>query len=442
MSNRFTSQRRSTRLLLTPLSVSCKLNVSSPNSPAAQQYNADDETYTPDHGNYPVVIHPTVIASDPNGLGFPQHVNSLLSIVSGDLTWYLNGKAIDTMWTPRQTQQGTGDFWIDTGAHTDRGTLWIYKNFVPDAVMDLCFVGKFVDWRNNQVIEIQSDHIELTCTTRAPQELKITVNKERFMYDPFYDKRLLFDYLNARGVDGISSLPTTDVGRQYPVYIKMIAQKGQTGINTLSDLTSEGLSVQIKRRGGSTALTPGSDSAPELVTFSFPDITLDARQIEHNEYTVEMIKDNEVVSSVDFVIIRKTTMPNADLTKPMRGVDIPYGEEFYDNQAWVIAPDGQQIPYPEAFYMITWYTQLWKRSPQSPTYADAKTWQLGENLQATVKGIGLLENVKDVTFDVFFDIAEHDVMGRCKGTCIESSSDPNYETEYYFTDENNNHLII
>ena len=442
MSNRFTSQRRSTRLLFTPLSVICKLNVSNPNSPAAQEYNAYDDTYTPNHNNYPVVIRPEVMAMDANGLGFPQHVNGLLSISSGDLTWYLTDKAIGTVWTARETQQGEGDFWIDLGAHNDRGTIWIYKNLTADTVLDLYFVGKFVDWRTGQVIEIQSDHIQLSCTTKAGEQMQIIVSKERFVYDPFYDNKLLYDYLNARGVSGISSLLTTAVGKQYPIDVKMTAQHGQTGINTLADLTANGMSVQIKRRGGSTVLTPGSDSAPELVAFAFPTITFDARQIEHNEYTVELIRENEVVSTADIVIIRKTTMPNINLTRPKRGVDIPHGEEFYENEAFVLAPDGQQIPYPEACFLITWYTQLWKKSTQTPTYDTAKTWQLGDTMQASVKGIGLLNNVNDVTFDVYFDVAEHDVMGRCKGKCIESSSDPNYNTEYYFTDENNNHLIL
>jgi len=437
-SNRFTSQRRTTKLVFTPLTVTCQLNVANPNSPAAQEYDAYDDSYNPDHSVYPVKIHPAVMALDKDGLGFPQHVNHLLSIGSGDLVWYLNGKAIGTVWNARATKTGEGDFWIDTQAHDERGTLWIFKNFNPDETLDLCFKGTFADWRTQQVIVIESDHIQLSCSSKAPDEIKITVNKEMFEYDPFYDTKLLYDYLTARGISYTPSV----AGKQYPLDVRMTVQTGRTSIRTAADLLAEGMSVQIVRRGGDTPLTPGSDSAPELVTFSFPIITLDCRQIDNNEYTIQLIKDNEVVATADFMVVRHTTMPSVELTKPMRGVDIPYGEEFYDNQAFVVAQDGAQITYPEAFFLIKWFTQLWKTSGQTPAYDTAKAWQIGEVLQATTKGIGLLENVLDTRFDVYFELEEHAVMGRCKDTCIESSSDPNYETEYYFTDENNNHLII
>ena len=419
--NRISSQRHNARVQYTPLTVSCSLFVRSSESPVAQEYNTFTGEYEPNRENVPCVIYPSVRAIDHDGSGFSRVVNHLLSIDRDKLVWYLDDKPIDVDYDER----GESDFVVLSQANDNRGTILIYRNIAPNESHDLCFTGVFEDWRTGQIVSVQSEHIQLTTTVKAADEPALSFNMERFEYDPVYDTLLLYDYLISKGITD-SSLLTHDKGKQYKVEIETLLTVGTTPVSTAAMLAEKGYHIQVVRKGTHVPLVPMSSSAPDLISVAYPKITFDARHIDRNEYSVEVLdEDDELYISGDIAIHRKITMPFAGTCKPYYEADIPAIQDFYFNKIFI--PD---IVYPECFYLIRWHTQRWHNTVP-PTYDVVKNWQYGSNLRIQTSDIGIDHGSPDTVFDVWFDVDEHEVVSRA----TDESGD-------YLTDENGNILLI
>lgn len=430
------SQRSHTRIKFTPLSIQCKLTVLSNESPVTQNYDALTNTFDPNRALSPTLILPVVTAIDKDGLLVSTVVNRLLSVDTGDLLWKVNGKPIGEVWG----LPSSSNYEINTQASDTRGSLKLYRNIPADESYTLTFVGKFVDWRTGAVIEVQSDNLLLSTTMAFPDELGLTISTDRFEYDPLQDHKLLYDYLKARitakeddytaALAELTPLLSMEPGKFYDTELKAFALVGTSTVETAEDLTELGLSVRVVRKGQSTALVPKSADAPELISIEYPVIKFDARQIDENAYVIQLLQGSAVVAQQDFAIIRKLTMPSANWTKPFFGTDISAGMEFYRNKAFVARDNSMQIPYPELYYLITWYTQRWSQSGATPVYKDAVRWQLGKYLFAEVSRIGIGNNIKESVFDVYFTVEAHAKAERITD-----------ENGNYLTDENGNYLI-
>ena len=417
------SQRHNARLQYTPLEVSCQLQIMTVDSPPIQEYDEFTGDYNPNRGSTPCVIRPDVRAVDHDETGFSRSVNYMLSLDSDKLVWYLDGRAVDAN---RDTHTNK-DFVILTGADEMRGTLQIYRNYPPSETHDLYFMGTFEDWRTGQVIQIQSEHIQLGCTNKAPDSPAFSLSRESFRYDPVYDTLLLYDYLRAHGVDD-SSLPDTDKGKQYKIEVKAQLTIGNTPVEDLASLTALGYTMRVVRKGTSTALVPMSSASPDLVSAYYPEVVFDARHIDKNEYAIQIMDGDDVYMEADLAIYRKTTMPNPTLCKPFYETDLPAIQGYYTNKVFI-----PEVPYPECVFDIRWHTQRWNNpgGSTSPSYGTVKDWQWGEELWVSAEDIGISAGSPDTVFDVWFDVQELPVAQRALD-----------EDGNNLTDENGNKLLI
>lgn len=403
MSKTLQSQATHGQLIFSPLTISCHLMVISTNSTAAQVYDSITGEFQPNRQLTPTVIVPIAMAMDPDNVIVNRRINNLLSTDSSELVWTVNNKPISEVWS-----QGV-DYTIETESGDIRGTLYLYRNITTEeGAYELRFNGSFVDWRTGNVNEVHSDNIEVHTDSRTLSEFNLTVNPMHITYDPRYDNRLLYDYLTGMGVTGIDSLLTKNVGKHYLQTVKLTLTEGE---NVIDDLSGGDFSSYITYKGSSTPLVPGSSTSPELISFAYPNVVFDMRQVEMAEYTVHITKNSEDFISEDIILSRDTTMPSGRST-PKFASRLPRKMESYHNEAYIIDDSGNEIPYSELFYLITWYTRRVVIDGGSASYATPVMHMFGTTLDTLQERIGLGDTEDESKFDVYFDMQEHSIMHR------------------------------
>jgi len=388
--NTFRSQRTHTRVKFEPLTVSCQLRCITPDSTAAQSVNTtlSPVEYEPDRTVSPTVILPDVRAVDPDGVFDHGAANEHLSIDS--MEWTVNGKPIADVWT------ASTDYEIVTEADDTRGCLRIKKNLTAGETAALRFKGQFLDWRTGNVYQVESDDLPLTCTDKGANAVSCSVDKPIIEYDPLYDDLLLYDYKAANGY----AVTGHKDGKSFEQDVTVVFTDGLTSLSALPD----NITMRLVELGADTAITAGSEAHPEVTAIAYPTISFDMRMIDKGEYEVQFVKVGEVVANATIGLHTNATMPT--FGKPLRGADIAASQTEYFNSALLNLAD-RAVECPELYYMIQWRTQAKYNDNGTYKYADAITWQRGENMEAAVADLGIGVTRNDSFFDLWFDVDAH-----------------------------------
>lgn len=397
--NTFVSQRVHTRVKFEPLTVSCHLVCLTPSSPCAQTVNtlSDPVEYEPERKLTPTAIFPDVRATDPDNVFQHGAVNKYLSLDS--LEWLVDGKAIADVWT------ADTDYTIDTSDSDTRGMLKVSKDFPASTRVTVRFKGVFSDWRTGATYAVESDEMPLSTTDKGADVVSCSVDKPHIVYDPLYDNLLLYDYKKARGISVTGNRSDYVDGKCYEQEVNVILTSGKESLSALPS----GVTMQIVKLGTTTALTPNTTANPELLSATFPTIKFDMRLVEKEEYEVQFIKDKAIIARATIGLTTKCTMPSN--AQPLRQADLTPSMDVYQNKVLVNIADSVRNettqPYPELFWLVQWFTQAKVSDNGTWKYADEKTWQRGESLNAPVKDLGIGVTQNDSFFDQFFNIDPH-----------------------------------
>lgn len=420
--NTFQSQRTHTRVKFEPLNVSCHLVCITPQSPAAQAVNTllSPVEYEPDRSVTPTVVLPDVRAVDPDNIFHHGSANQYLSLAS--LTWLVDDEPIADVWTLNT------DYDIVTAEDDTRGALRIHKNIPAGEKAVIRFKGQFLDWRTGIVYDVESDDMALSSTDKGGNALQCSVDKPIIEYDPLFDDLLLYDYKVANGITVTGTRDSYRNGKSFEQTVNVILTVGDTPVNSVP----AGMTMRLCKLGSATpivplsAVTPATQSVPnpEVLDIAYPVIAFDMRLIDKADYEVQFVKSNVIVARATIGLHTKTTMPS--FGKPMYGADIAASQKEYFNSVLLNLAD-RMIEYPELYYLLEWFTQAKYNDGGTWRYAQEKTWQVGENLQAAVAdlGIGLTQN--DSFFDLWFDVNPHDTLEICQDEIGDEVLDENNE---------------
>lgn len=392
--NTFQSQRTHTRVKFEPLRVSCQLVCLTPQSPASQVINTSLSPieYEPDRSDSPTVILPDVRAIDVDNIFHHGTANEYLSLES--LSWYVDGKPIEDVWTE------SADYEIITTSDDTRGALRIFKNLNAGEVSVLKFTGEFLDWRTGIVYSVESDTMALSCSDKGGDILQCYIDKPLVNYDPLFDDLLLYDYKVANNIPVQGSRASHKNGKSFEQRVNVVLTSGTTELSALPS----GVTMKLVELGSSTAIVANSETNPEVTAISYPNIDFDMRMIGKKDYDVQFIKGGEIIASATIGLVTHTTMPV--FGQPACGADIAVSQKEYFNTVLLNLAD-RVVEYPELYYLIEWFTQAKYNDNGEWKYAAEKTWQRGINMEAAIRelGIGITQN--DSFFDIWFNLDAH-----------------------------------
>lgn len=129
-----------------PLQVTYSLSVFG-SVPGTQDYNADDQTYTPDYTITPLVLLPTVSILDKDGILQSGNVNAELSNVK----WFENNST-----EPIGTDNLTYDI-VQSG--DNRGQISVKRNVDVNNPLTLRFYAEYADTRTGQIIPVNMSYL-------------------------------------------------------------------------------------------------------------------------------------------------------------------------------------------------------------------------------------------------------------------------------------------
>ena len=389
--NKIYSQRQHSRVVFSPLRVSCSLRCMTPQSPLTQSVNTYLATpeYEPDRSKTFTAVLPEIKTIDPDGVFLNGQANSFLAIDS--MAWYIdNTKIPNPSWV-----QGT-DYDIITDATDTRGMIKIRKNIPAGEKHSIKFRGEFLDWRTNIVYSVESNELEMSTTDKGSDVYSCSVDRTAIEYDPFYDTLLKEEYLVGKG---LQSSVSTAAKNDPKSYIQSVNINLTYGLKQLTALPS-GMSCRLVYLG-TTTVVGTSTATPELTSATTLKYTFDCRLIGQKAYEWQLLQGSTIVTRVAFSITRKLTMPT--VLKPMYNADIVPSLTFYNNKAFVGLND-RIVNYPELLYIMKWYTIARIYKDNVWTDGDKVEWQRGELISADIDKIGIGHTASDCYFDVSIEL--------------------------------------
>lgn len=414
----FQSQRKYTRQDFTPLSISCQLECTTPDSPVTQTTTATG--YDPDRTETPCVIRPRVTVVDYDGV-YPTGVNNA-SLSTEQHQWFVNGVAIaETGWS-----EGAGkDYEIVKDASEDNGSLKVYRNIPAGDSCELSYKGMFNDFRTGTNYVVSASGIVMTTTDKGDDEVLVSVNVNHLVYDMLQDGLLLYEYKKANGIAVSGSREDYINGTSYERTISTVVTKGGTLVTDLGDMTQ-----RLVVRGETTALQGGTDEHPEIKSIEFPNITFDLRFATDQEYEVQILNKDGVIIARDGITLTWSMTPPT-YAQPEKNMDIPYGKLLtYTNNA-ILSVKNRNIEYPELYFNLQWFTQARKYASGAWAYEDEIWRQIGESMSCSVDSMGMGLKYEDNQCDVAFYCTDRETWGF---TADESGN--------ILTDESGNVLIV
>lgn len=331
------TNRKRVRKDFAPLTLSVSLACATQFSPVTQVFNAASGEYEPDRSISPTVLQPTIIANANDG-SWPNHnANEHLA----NMVWKVNGIDITTI------AEWAGKYTIDTVGAT-RGAITIYKNVLPGERFSLHFEADLVDNRLGALHPIVTDPIVLSTVDKAEDSYSMSIGESNAIYyNPFLDKRYLYDYKVAHGFQVASAAEkaaATDKNaylRSIPVYL----YKGGTRITT-------GFTLKLYRVNSVNSLTEMSTDDVEVVAIDNTEIELDLRIIPKENYMIKAFVGGTEVARIQFSVSRVLQSFHCS---PANETDIP-PEQTQRYDVAQVDSEGKIIEYPEAIIAIVWYT--------------------------------------------------------------------------------------
>ena len=139
---------------------------------AMQKYDATTSSFIPNRQATPLVLLPSLIISDPDGIvATADYVTQMKSVA-----WTLTiNDGTSTMPLPA-TSSGTTNYIIDPTTHK----LTVKTNLYPGGVIHVKFFGKYIDTRRNEVQEFQWEK-DLGC--EAQTDMNVTLDAGRWRHN-------------------------------------------------------------------------------------------------------------------------------------------------------------------------------------------------------------------------------------------------------------------
>lgn len=419
----YVSAKQHTRIRFTPLKWSCVLQCTTPQSPVTQKAYLDLEIAV-DRTETACCILPVLTVNDPDGIMDTSGGNQLLSALEYSSAydyvrgheWYVDGQEISSVW-----EEGTDYEITYNTASGYNGMLTVYKNLGIGEAVTLQYRGVFTDTRLAMNRVVTSDTITLECLEAGDEEVSMTVAPSVIIYDPLRDKKLLAEYLEARG----TTYTYDDDGLTYTRSATVTVLQGATALESAPD----GYGLRWYLRGTDTEVTDAEDYIESIDGMT---ITFDLRCMEDTMLEVRLVNDDtEIVQcrcGIDLVY-QPTTIASA---KPASACDIGYSQDTYENEAEIRTAKGT-VEYPECYYDITWkYTSVGEETTDESDEETAVECGHGEAISLTVDDIGMDKTTDDGgQFWLLLDVADR-----------EACTILMYDDDNELTDDDDNILLV
>lgn len=142
-----------------------------------QKYDATTSSYIPNRQLTPLVLQPSLVISDPDGVvataDYVTHMNS----VAWTVTQTANGTTATV--SPKATQQlamTEGGYWVDDTTKK----AWLYINVAAGNVLHVSFTGNYTDTRRG---EVQTFEWEKDLGCEAQTDMNVTLDAGRWSYN-------------------------------------------------------------------------------------------------------------------------------------------------------------------------------------------------------------------------------------------------------------------
>lgn len=342
------SNKQRIRIDYAPLNVAASVVCLTPASPATQVFNAgvNQGEYEPDREASPSVFWPQVVAATSDGSWENQFANNALA----QMKWYVNGVLISEHPDfSGHTSDNQPLYSVNETATNYRGALTIRKNVSPDKQYALRFVGVIADNRLGTNVRIETDEFILSTQDQSEDAYSIGIGEDQIIqYNPFKDRRLLYDYKVAHGLaeDTDAAKAETEDENSYIRKIPVYVQKGE---NTLY-----GFATKLFRVDSASSFTEMTAADPEVVEITPEAVTLDLRVIEKGDYMIKAVIEgsNKPAPQIQFSVGRIYQDYNI---LPTNGAAIMPGDVQRFDKA-MVSSDGNVVECPESIIRIVWKT--------------------------------------------------------------------------------------
>lgn len=409
---------KNTRLDFEPLNISCSIECTTPFSPLVQVSNALLDEYEPDRSVSPCIIRPYVMVKDKDGIFPDGNANARLS--SQTIKWLFNGVDI------KDIPEFTGKYEIITADNELKGSLKIFRNTPVTETWIISFEAQFEDWRRPKIETVHSNELSMSTTDLGEDLYRISVDIPHIVYNPVLDNLLLYDYMLANNLIPAGDRNAYKDERSFEKSVSLVLNSGSHNITSLP----AGITLQLYEIGSPTAIIPGSDKNPEVISIEFPLINFDLRLISKKEYEVRIYRNTKQLAKAAFSIRREEEKVYECF--PAFGSDVSPHQKMYYNKAIVNLKNGT-IAYPELYYKITWFTEA--RTYDNVLGSWISAGEVKHNIGASLEiplsdtGVGVTKN--DNYFSVGFDVDPHG-----------ASSLATDEAGDVYTDESGNYYMI
>ena len=343
------SNKQRIRIDYAPLNVAASVVCLTPASPATQVFNSgvSQGEYEPDREATPSVFWPQVVAAASDGSWDSQFANSALA----QMKWYVNGVLISEHPDfSGQTSDNQPLYSINETTTNYRGSLTIRKNVSPDKQYALRFVGVIADKRLGTNVQITTDEFILSTQDQSEDSYSIGIGDDQIIqYNPFKDRRLLYDYKVAHGLAEDTDTAKAEAEdensyiRKIPVYV----HKGENTLNT-------GFTIKLYRVDSASSFTEMTTADPGVVEITAQAVTLDLRVIEKGDYLIKTVieNSNKPAPQIQFSVNRIYQDYNI---LPSNGAAIMPGDVQRFDKA-MVSSEGNVVECPESIIRIVWKT--------------------------------------------------------------------------------------
>lgn len=396
-----------------PLNITAGIRVlsSSSASPLTQSFDAMTGEYLPDRTLTPTYILPDIsmVANDGSmndASGNPVPYTNADLITSSDMMhWYVDGKPISEVFDAAEyTIETTGKYDSALGVNT-RGMLTLKKNIPETESHEIYFDGYILDKRTGHNVHAVTKKYLLNTVAAGTDDYHIVcTDPPVFLYNPFMDKLLLFEWKRSRGLDtGTDTEDSVKDGRSFIHTWNFVLKGGTTTVDgskytvKLLDPNDNDNEIGVDRKKGVVELTTTS-------------LTVDVRMFTSRSFKVAAYRsDKEGTTTLvaTLTVTARTIKPDFDAKIVCNGgtaaTDTHHSNmvKITTNSISGSTIDDIELECPDAYFDFVW---------KAVTASNTEGVEVGTGSEVTYSlasiGIANDSDNADYTEDVYGDFKE------------------------------------
>lgn len=376
-----------------PLNMAVSVRVLSKASPLTQVYDSMTGQYLPDRRIAPTCILPdlSLVANDgsmkdANGNVVP-YTNADVITSSDKMHWIVNNKPIEQVFAANEYEiERVGKDDANLGVNT-RCMLKVFKNVPENESYDVYFDGYILDKRTNQEVHVVTKKFTLNTVAKGMDQYALScLDPLNFLYNPFMDKLLLFEWKRSRGMDVGTDTEDSVLDRFSYLHTWHFSLKG--GTKTVEADNYKVKLVDPNDNDNEIAIDP-KFGVMELTKTS---LTIDARMFASRSFKVIAYQTNaegKDVKLADITLSAKFTRP--DFTPSMRITAGTLPTDTYHTNGVKITTKSTtlgtgfgdvELECPDAYFDFVW-------SGISAAYPDGKEVGTGANVTYPLAALGI-----------------------------------------------------